>query len=87
LEQLVAYRLPIEPTLAALREYGWDSEAALFAVTREHVLAMLQRYLSGDLTAEQLTDWADLLECREDLAYESQSSERLQQAIFELANS
>jgi hypothetical protein len=86
LQQLAEYRLPIEPTLAALREYPWDSDVPLFTVTREHIRTMLRRYLSGELTADQLTDWADLLECRDDITYEPASYEPLRQVIFELAN-
>jgi hypothetical protein len=86
LKSLADYTLPIEPVLAELREYGWDAEAPLFTLTRQHVLAILSRYLAGQLTAEQVTDWADLVECREDFGYEQVFEEGLKRAVFELAN-
>lgn len=86
LNDLADYKLPIEPVVAELREYGWDSIAPLFTVTRLHVLGVLSRYLDGQITSQQVTDWADLLECREDLDYEKDSEVQLKQAVFELAN-
>ena len=86
LERLAEYRLPIEPTLAALREYPWDCESPLFTLTREHIFAMLRRYRAGEISADQLTDWADLIECRDDLDYEATLEKTLRRTVFELAN-
>jgi hypothetical protein len=86
LKSLAAYTLPIEPVLAELQEYGWDAEGPLFTVTRQHVGGVLSRYLEGQLTSEQVTDWADLVECREDLGYEKGFEEDLKRTVFELAN-
>ena len=86
LRRLAEYTLPIEPVLAELREYGWDAEAPFFTITRQHLRSVLSRYLDGELTSEQVTDWADLVECREDLGYEQGFEDALQRAVFELAN-
>ena len=86
LRNLADYTLPIEPTLGELREYGWDATTPLFTITRQHVLGVLARYLSGELTSEQVTDWADLVECRDDLDYEHGFENQIKRAVFELAN-
>ena len=78
--------LPIEPTLAALREYGWDTDAGLATLGTQQMLNMLQRYLDDEITADQLTDWGDLIECHDDISYEPAYDSLLKQIIFEIAN-
>ena len=85
LKQLIAYRLPIESTIAALATFGWDCEAPLVTLSVHDVLPVLERFLAGDLTAEQLTDWADLIECREDIACADKPID-LSKIVFRLAN-
>jgi hypothetical protein len=83
---LVGYRLPIEPVIAELQEFGWDAEKPLFTITRQHVMGILSRYLDRQLTAEQVTHWAELVECRDDLGYEHGFEDQLKRTVFELAN-
>lgn len=85
LRELIAYRLPIEGTLATLASFGWDSPAPLVTLSEKDVLLVLERFLTGALTSEQLTDWADLIECREDIALPSQPV-NLSDVVFRLAN-
>ena len=85
LRELVAYRLPVDGTLAKLAAFGWDAPAPLFTLTTADVLQVLQRFLTGELSAEQVTDWADLIECREDIALPRLPLD-LSQVIFRLAN-
>lgn len=85
LKELIAYRLPIEGALAALASLGWDSPAPLVTLSEKDVLLVLERFLTGDLTSEQLTDWADLIECREDIALPSEPI-NLSEVVFRLAN-
>ena len=50
------------------------------------MLNMLQRYLDDEITADQLSDWGDLIECRDDISYEPAYDSLLKQVIFEIAN-
>ena len=59
--------------------------AALATLSVHDVLPVLERFLAGDLTAEQLTDWADLIECREDIACADKPID-LSKIVFRLAN-
>jgi hypothetical protein len=86
LGRLIRCELPIEPTLAALREYGWDTDAGLATLGTQQMLNMLQRYLDDEITADQLTDWGDLIECHDDISYEPAYDSLLKQVIFEIAN-
>ena len=68
-EALIRYELPIEPVLEGLARFPFDSAEELAEVRVDHVLAILERYLSGALTAEQVTDWAGYrIEMRDDVA-------------------
>lgn len=85
LQALVAYELPLEPAFAVLSQAPWESEHPLVLLTASDVCSVLRRYLDGSLSAEQVTDWADLLECREDIA-PVEGQELLQEVLFRLAN-
>ena len=86
LRALVAYELPIEPVLADLRSFGWDAPNPLVLVTREDIVRILDCYLAGELGAAEVTDWADLLECREDIGFPGGDEDVLSDALFRLAN-
>jgi hypothetical protein len=64
--RLVAYELPIEPVLQALAAFPLDSDE-LVRLGRSDLVAILDRFLSGRLTADQVTDWADQVEVRDDV--------------------
>jgi hypothetical protein len=85
LRQLIEYRLPIDATIGELSTYGWDSEEPHVRLEARDIEGVLQRYLSGELSAAQVTDWADLIECREDID-SGQSESTLSSLIFRLAN-
>ena len=85
LRQLIEYRDTVDATIAELAAYGWDSDEALVRLQAKDIEAILKRYLDGELSAAQVTDWADLIECREDI--DSGPSEgTLSNVIFQLAN-
>lgn len=86
LRALLAYELPVEPVLAELAQYGWDAAQPFVTLTLVDVVRILDRYLGGALSSEQVTDWADLVECRDDIAYPETDHEVLSAAIFRLAN-
>jgi hypothetical protein len=86
LRALIAYELPIESVITDLSRFGWDATEPLVVLTRQDILAVLDRYLAGDLTSEQVTDWADLVECREDIALPDGEKDLLSDVIFRLAN-
>lgn len=82
---LVEYSLPIENAIARLTNEPWDAPEPLVYFSAVDVERVLQRFLNGELTHEQVTDWADLLECREDIAPKP-GQEVLTNVLFKLAN-
>lgn len=51
-----------------------------------HVIAVLKRFQAGVLSPEAVEAWANAVEGREDIGLEPESSELLEEAIFDLAN-
>ncbi|PYJ54799.1 MAG: hypothetical protein DME82_09910 [Verrucomicrobia bacterium] len=86
LRKLVEYPPDIEAVAAKLREFPWDSEERLVCITRAHLMEILERFLVGELTAEQVERWADLLEMREDIEFEDGRFGVPREVFHELAN-
>lgn len=84
--ELIAYRLPLDTALEDLQCYGWDSDFNLVTLGVDEVIGVLDRYLSGVLTAEDVTRWANLVEGRDDIALAAAHQEALGMVIFSLAN-
>ena len=83
---LIVYELPIDAVLAELGGLGWDASEPLALLTREDIVRILDRYLAGELGAAEVTEWANLLECREDIGFPGGEENVLSDAVFRLAN-
>lgn len=83
---LVLGRFPIEPLREELARYPWDAEEPLVLLQRAHIVAILQRYQAGELSAAQVDTWANAVELRDDIGFPEQDSSDLQHLIFVLAN-
>jgi hypothetical protein len=81
----VRYETPLEETLVLLRAYGWDSDSELVALTADDVVALIDRFFTGELSARQVQHWAELLELRDDLGFEERWAEHLALAVRQLA--
>ena len=86
LRDLVELREPILATIGRLRLFPWDSDAALVMLTSNDLIRILDRYLRRELSNIEVEEWAEALEGRDDIGYESQLGGTLRQIIFELAN-
>jgi hypothetical protein len=86
LAKVVRYELPLDETLLMLSAFGWDSDRELYQLSSQDVIALLDRYLEGTLTAAQVQHWAELLELRDDLGYDARQTDLLKQIISRLAN-
>ncbi len=70
LEDLVEYRKTPEELWDVLKGFLWDSEEELVQLERQHVSTVLKRYLTGEISTQEVEDWANLIECRDDIGYE-----------------
>jgi hypothetical protein len=84
--QLINYNQPIGQIEATLKQSPWDSEITLVTLTRQHMVDVLSRYLKQELTSEQIEAWANITEGREDIAFEFEYEDSLQEVIYCLAN-
>ena len=82
--ELLCYERSVPELLTGLAAYGWDCDEPLADLKASHICHALRRYVRAELSASQIEEWANAIECREDIAYEPSSLEG--DAIFELAN-
>jgi hypothetical protein len=86
LKRLVECSVPLDDIARALRKFEWDYDGPVFVVTRLHVVRIAERYLKGDLSASTIELWANLLEGRDDISFESGYEKELSTFVYELAN-
>ncbi|WP_149712003.1 hypothetical protein [Campylobacter concisus] len=65
-----------------LSQIGFDSETELVSMSRDDIVEILQRSLDKKISFLELEEWANLIECREDIGFED---EKTQEMVFKLA--
>ncbi|MGN6235719.1 hypothetical protein [Dyella sp.] len=75
---------PVPEVARELSTYGLDSPSPLAVLDEAHVSSVLKRFLAGELSSAQVEEWADCIECRDDIEYDPDSAGGL--ALHELAN-
>ncbi|SRR5712692_5275481 len=84
---LVGARAPLEELARAIPRLPWDpTDDERVGLSKAQVALMIERAQRGDLSVSDLTLWADLIEAREDLAFEDQEDKVIIDVIFEIAN-
>ena len=86
LQSLLKLNQPLSQILPSLSTFGWDSDRELVTLERQHVITVLRRYLSGELSESCVEDWANAIEGREDVGAESGFENLLSEVIYRLAN-
>ena len=84
---LMNFSKPLDSLSNQLKKLSWDYDGIPVIITIEHLLNVLDNYVAQKITAKQVEDWANLIECREDIDYEEINKERIINTIFSrLAN-
>lgn len=87
LEKLIHLDSPLKKVMAELDSLGWDWDGDdLVNLTGENIISILERYLQADLTEQEVEDWANAVEMREDIEFGNNNDKITMDAIFELAN-
>lgn len=86
LQSLLKLDQPLSQILPFLNAFGWDSDREFVDLKRQHIITMLRRYLSGELSESCVEDWANAMEGREDVGYENGFEDLLSEVIYKLAN-
>jgi hypothetical protein len=77
---------PLSTILPILKTFAWDSNQTIITLKKEHLIHILNQYLNHSLSAIDLENWANAIECREDITYETESEDFINDIIFDLAN-
>jgi hypothetical protein len=88
LEDLVCFAKPLDCISESLAKLPWDDDGnnSPFLLKRNHIIDILQRYLERKLSCTDVEDWANLIEGREDLEYNSADEEIISSVVYALAN-
>ena len=70
LKQIVTFGACKESAYSELVKFGYDSEIEYFVVSKSILECVLLMYLSDKITGDELEEWANFIECRDDLDYE-----------------
>ena len=84
LKALLLFTRPIAETARDLSAYGWDAPSPLVFLSATHISSVLNRFMAGELSSAHVEDWANCIECRDDIEYDPSSAAGL--ALQELAN-
>ena len=85
LEALLEARQAPAASASALGRFTWDSEEVV-TLRRSHVITVLNKLVLGEWSPDEVEQWADLLEGRDDVGLEPGHEDVLKQVIFDLAN-
>lgn len=83
---LVSFAQDITMLKGNLARFAWDSEEELAVLEKRHLVNVLTRFLNGQLSGDDVMEWANAIELREDIAIESGSENLVKDIIFDLAN-
>jgi len=83
LEDIIQLRGDLEDLKNELSQFPWDSEVFIAKIYRKDVIRVFEGYLNDVISNQEIEVWANLIECRDDIAFEDTD---LQEIIFEFAN-
>lgn len=86
LEDLLNFSLTTTELSKNLRSFSWDYDGEPVIILRIHVLDVLNRFIAGEIHSKEIENWANLIECREDLDAEHDFTKEINDVIFKLAN-
>jgi hypothetical protein len=76
LRDLIELARPVPTLRRELAVFPWDS-AELVRLDRAQLTATLRRYLSGKISSQSVSEWAEALEGRDDVGYDQQVADVL----------
>ncbi len=83
---LVELRASTHTLSNELSKLDWDYEGEPLIVSSSQIQGVLERYLTSEIPANELENWANLIECREDLEFDPDRKNVINDIIFHLAN-
>ena len=83
---LLTLSRPLNAIVAQLATMSWDYEGSGVELTRNHLAIALQRYLQGALSDADIESWANQIEGRDDIQFETDIERKIEDVFYELAN-
>lgn len=84
--RLLHFAEPFDSLNQRIAQIPWDYTGVGVEMNIGHIKSVLERYLKGDLTKEDVENWANAIEGREDINFRMSSAPAIEETIFELAN-
>jgi len=69
LKQILEFGVEREQAFSALVTFAWDPDFCAVKVSTDNLALVLTKYIDGEITAEQLEQWANIIECRDEFDY------------------
>lgn len=86
MEDLVGFKKPLIEIEKNLRGISWDYEGEAVVLKSCQVVDVLKKYIAGEIEADDVEGWANLIECREDIAFQDNKVGTINDVIYVLAN-
>lgn len=83
IKKLVEFSEDIRIISERLKFFNWDYAGQGVPLTRKNLIKTLQRFLDDEINMRTVEEWANLIECREDIEFDSAI---ISEIIYELAN-
>lgn len=69
LNQIITFGEFRNSAFSQLLQFGFNTEIEHFKVTKSMLADVLNKYLSDVISADDLDEWANFIECRDDIDY------------------
>jgi len=86
LKNLINLSAPPLEVKEHLNNYPWDYNGRPIIFTQMHINNACQKLFDGMISEQYLKDWANIIECREDIEFKKEQNDIILQCIYELAN-
>ncbi len=83
---LVLIRKPIHECLKNLNKFEWDYKKSPFVLNIFTIKNILLKYISGEISGNDLYLWAESIEMREDIDYDDKDREDISMIMSTLSN-
>lgn len=85
LKNLLSFNGSISEIRSGLKNCDWDGNEN-FPLERRDILAVIEKFLQKRITTEELVEWANLIECRENFRYEDKHEDIIKEFFYQTAN-
>ena len=86
LKCLISFSQPLNEISHNLANLHWDPEGEPFIVESIEIVQVLKKYTVNEINSLALEQWANMIECREDIVFQKSKENEIAHIIYYLAN-